>query len=140
MGLLDRERANLRRRRRSSANLIDLTPLIDITFQLLIFFLLTATFQESSSIDVDLARAKNQQKAQKQQAVVVSITKEGGFEIDGQLVEPAEMEARLCLDVRQGKDTLHVRADKDSKHEELVRAMDLAKTCGFEKLGILHQN
>jgi biopolymer transport protein ExbD len=33
-----------------------------------------------------------------------------------------------------------VRADKDSKHEELVKAMDLAKTCGFEKLGILHQN
>ena len=140
MGLLGRGHNNLRHRRRRSENLIDLTPLIDITFQLLIFFLLTATFQENSSIDVDLARAKNQQKAQKQEAVVVSITKDGKVEIDGQLVELSEMEARLCLSVRQGRDTLHVRADKDSKHEELVRAMDLAKTCGFEKLGILHQN
>lgn len=140
MGLLGRERANLRHRHRRTENLIDLTPVIDITFQLLIFFLLTATFQEDSSIDVDLARAKNQQKAQKQEAVVVSINKDGAFEIAGQVVEPAEMEARLCLEVRQGKDTLHVRADKDSKHEELVKAMDLAKTCGFDKLGILHQN
>ncbi|MFV8752489.1 ExbD/TolR family protein [Nannocystaceae bacterium ST9] len=138
--MLGRERNNLRHRRRRTENLIDLTPVIDITFQLLIFFLLTATFQEDSSIDVDLARAKNQQKAQKQEAVVVSITKDGGFEVGGQMVEPSEMEARLCLEVRQGKDTLHVRADKDSKHEELVRAMDLAKACGFEKLGILHQN
>jgi biopolymer transport protein ExbD len=140
VGLLGRERNNLRHRRRRSENLIDLTPVIDITFQLLIFFLLTATFQEDSSIDVDLARAKNQQKAQKQEAVVVSITKDGAFEIGGQVVEASEMEARLCLEVRQGKDTLHVRADKDSKHEELVRAMDLAKACGFGKLGILHQN
>ena len=36
--------------------------------------------------------------------------------------------------------TLHVRADRESKHEELVQAMDLAKACGFQKLGILHQN
>ncbi len=138
--MLGRERANLRHRRRRSENLIDLTPVIDITFQLLIFFLLTATFQENSSIDVDLARAKNQQKAQKQEAIVVSITADGKFEIDGTVIESAEMEARLCNAVRQGRDTLHVRADKQSKHEELVQAMDVAKTCGFEKLGILHQN
>jgi biopolymer transport protein ExbD len=138
--MLGRERANLRHRRRRSENLIDLTPVIDITFQLLIFFLLTATFQENSSIDVDLARAKNQQKAQKQEAIVVSITKDGAFEIDGTVIESSEMEARLCNSVRQGRDTLHVRADKQSRHEELVQAMDIAKTCGFEKLGILHQN
>ena len=88
----------------------------------------------------DLARAKNQQKAQKQEAIVVSITADGKFEIDGTVIESAEMEARLCNAVRQGRDTLHVRADKQSKHEELVQAMDVAKTCGFEKLGILHQN
>jgi biopolymer transport protein ExbD len=141
MSLRDRDSGHLRhRRRRNQGSLVDLTPLIDIVFQLLIFFLLTATFQESSSLDVDLARAKNQQKAQKQEAVVVSISSRGAFEVDKILVDPGALESYLCAQSKTGKGTLHIRADKDSKHEDLVFAMDLAKTCGFESLGILHQN
>ena len=49
----------IRHRRRRAGAAIELTPLIDITFQLLIFFLLTATFQDDSSLDVELERAKN---------------------------------------------------------------------------------
>ena len=142
MSIASREAGHLRHRRRRNRNttLVDLTPLIDIVFQLLIFFLLTATFQENSSLDVDLARAKNQQKAQKAEAVVVSISERGAFEVDGILVDPGALESYLCAQSKGGKTTLHIRADKASKHEDLVSAMDLAKTCGFESLGILHQN
>jgi biopolymer transport protein ExbD len=140
MSLRDRDTGHLRHRRRNQGSLVDLTPLIDIVFQLLIFFLLTATFQESSSLDVDLARAKNQEKAKKQEAVVVSINSRGAFEVDQILVDPGALESYLCDQRKAGKSTLHIRADKDSKHEDLVQAMDLAKSCGFESLGILHQN
>jgi biopolymer transport protein ExbD len=128
------------RRRRSEGALLDLTPLLDVVFQLLMFFLLTATFQESSSLDVDLARAKNQQKAAKAEAVVLSINALGAFEVDQILVDPGALESYLCAQAGTGKSTLHIRADRESKHEDLVYAMDLAKTCGFESLGILHQN
>ena len=132
---------HLRHRRRGNAGaIVELTPLIDIVFQLLIFFLLTATFQEDSSLDVDLARAKNQEKSQRAEAVVVSISEGGTFEVDQILVDPGALESYLCGQSSGGKRTLHIRADKDSRHEDLVRAMDLAKTCGFESLGILHQN
>ena len=47
---------------------------------------------------------------------------------------------RLSTEAKTGKATLHIRADKNSQHEDLVKAMDLAKTCGFDSLGILHQN
>lgn len=141
MSIASREAGHLRhRRRRNQGVLLDLTPLLDVVFQLLMFFLLTATFQESSSLDVDLARAKNQQKAAKAEAVVVSISALGAFEVDKILVDPGAMESYLCAQARSGKTTLHIRADRDSKHEDLVYAMDLAKTCGFESLGILHQN
>ncbi|PRP97479.1 biopolymer transport protein ExbD [Enhygromyxa salina] len=141
MSIASREAGHLRhRRRRNQGTVVDLTPLIDIVFQLLIFFLLTATFQESSSLDVELARAKNQEKAQKAEAVVVSISANGTFEVDQILVDPGALESYLCAQTKNGKGTLHIRADKDSKHEDLVFAMDLAKTCGFESLGILHQN
>ena len=141
MSSSSRQGGHLRHRRRANqGTLVDLTPLIDIVFQLLIFFLLTATFQEDSSLDVDLARAKNQEKTQRAEAVVVSISQGGTFEVDKILVDPGALESYLCDQARGGRQTLHIRADKDSRHEDLVRAMDLAKTCGFDSLGILHQN
>jgi biopolymer transport protein ExbD len=141
VSIASREAGHLRHRRRNrQGSIVDLTPLIDVVFQLLIFFLLTATFQESSSLDVELARAKNQQRAAKAQAVVVSISARGAFEVDKILVDPGALENYLCSQAKGGKSTLHIRADRDSKHEDLVYAMDLAKTCGFESLGILHQN
>jgi biopolymer transport protein ExbD len=127
-----------RRLRRARGAMVELTPLIDVTFQLLIFFLLTATFQDQSSLDVELARAKNQEKTAEQKAVTVSIGSAGEFEVDHKLVDERELELRLCKEADLGKGTLHIRADKDSKHESLVFAMDLAKRCGFRHLGILH--
>ena len=141
MSLQGRDGGHLRhRRRRNAGAIVELTPLIDITFQLLIFFLLTATFQESSSLDVDLARAKNQQKSKKSEAVVLSISERGAFEVDKILVDPGALESYLCAQAEEGKQSLHIRADKNSRHEDLVFAMDLAKACGFASLGILHQN
>ena len=129
------------RRRRDSGAAVELTPLIDIVFQLLIFFLLTATFQDKSSLDVKLAEANNQEKSTDQGAVVVSISSDGRLEIDKTVVEDqAELELRLCKERKGGRETMHVRADRDSKHEALVKTMDLAKKCGFKKMGILHTN
>ena len=117
-----------------------MTPLIDVTFQLLIFFLLTATFRDFSSLDVELAEAKNKEKSQENKAVVVSIDTNGRIEIDQQVVDVRELELRLCKAKQEGKSTVHIRADKQSKHENLVGAMDMAKRCGFRNMGILHSS
>ena len=126
-----------RRRRRAEAT-IEMTPLSDITFQLLIFFLLTATFQDFSSLDVELAQAKNAEKKQQKQSVLVSIDEQGQVEIDQVLVDERELELRLCKAHEEGRVAVNIRADRSSKHESLVNAMDVAKRCGFEALGILH--
>ena len=129
------------RRRKRGAVTVELTSLIDIVFQLLIFFLLTATFQDQSSLEVNLTRAKNQEKASQDKAVVVSIDEQGQFEIDFEkVVDERELELRLCKEFESGRTTLHIRADRDSRHEVLVHTMDIAKACKFKKLGILHQN
>lgn len=128
------------RRLRERGAVVELTPLIDIVFQLLIFFLLTATFKDQSSLDVELARAKSQERSEQAQNVVVSIGKDGRYEIDGAVVEARELEMRLCKHAQQGDTSLHIRADRASQHEALVEVMDQAKTCGMTKMGILHQN
>ena len=109
MSIASRGSGHLRHRRRNQSTVVDLTPLIDIVFQLLIFFLLTATFQESSSLDVDLARAKNQQKAAKSEAVIVSLNARGAFEVDQILVDPGALESYLCEQSNNGTRTLAMK-------------------------------
>ncbi|MBL4683477.1 MAG: biopolymer transporter ExbD, partial [Nannocystaceae bacterium] len=76
-----------RRKSRGQGAVIDLTPLIDIVFQLLIFFLLTATFQTSPSFKVNLPKAENRESSQDPKAVVVSLSHEGNMEIEGKPVD-----------------------------------------------------
>ncbi len=128
------------RRRRQGGALVDLTPLIDVTFQLLIFFLLTATFRDFSSLNVDLAEAKNKQPSSEQSAVTLSIDAEGKMEIDGKIVDGRELEMRLCAEHEAGKVSLRIRADKNSRHQPLVDSMAAGKACGYTSLGILHTN
>jgi len=126
------------RRGRGQAN-IDLTPLIDVVFQLLIFFLLTATFQNNPSFKVKLPKAKNQDVTREPKAVVVNIGSSGEIEIEGKRVDDRELELRLCAAAQEDTSTgVNIRADESTPHQFVVKVMDVAKVCGLEKLGILH--
>ena len=118
--------------------MIELTPLIDIVFQLLIFFLLTATFQNNPSFRVKLPKAKNQQITQEPKAVVVTISSAGVMEVDGKRVDLRELQMRLCSTAEADPTTvLNIRADAATEHQHLVNVMDTAKACKLEKMGIL---
>jgi len=132
-----RARGLASRRRRREA-LVDLTPLIDIVFQLLIFFLLTATFQETPSFKVKLPKAKNTDVTKEPKAVIVTLTSEGTYEVDGKTVDARELEMRLCLAAQQDSTGISIKADEATPHKYVVEVMGLAKTCGLEKLNILH--
>lgn len=119
---------------------IDLTPLIDVTFQLLIFFMLTATFNNDAAFKVKLPKATSNEPAVEQKAVVVEISEDGRFEVDKKVVDEAELKTRLCMAAKEAQvSTVNIKADQNTKHEKVVQTMDIAKTCGIEKLGILHR-
>jgi biopolymer transport protein ExbD len=133
-------RGGLRHQRRGVGAVVDLTPLIDITFQLLIFFLLTATVQQANpSFKVKLPKAKNQDVSQDTKALVVHINAEGEYQVDGNVVDPRELEMRMCTAAQAGNSAgVNIKADEATSHKYVVKVMDLAKVCGLEKLGILH--
>ncbi|MEM6295812.1 MAG: biopolymer transporter ExbD [Myxococcota bacterium] len=128
--------ARAHRRRRET--LVDLTPLIDIVFQLLIFFLLTATFQDTPSFKVKLPKAKNTDVSQESKAFVVTLGAEGTYEVDGKVVDARELEMRLCVAAQGESSGVSIKADESTPHKYVVEVMGLAKTCGLEKLNILH--
>ncbi len=127
-----------RSHRRRRETLVDLTPLIDIVFQLLIFFLLTATFQETPSFKVKLPKAKNTDVNKEAKAVVVTLGSDGTYGIDGKVVDAAELELRLCAAAQGESNGVSIKADADTPHRYVVEVMGFAKSCGLEKLNILH--
>jgi len=129
----------LRARRRDQSSGVDLTPLIDIVFQLLIFFLLTATFQNNPAFNVKLPKAKNRDVSQEPKAVVVTLSSGGELEVDGNQVDARELELRLCAAAKADATTgVNIKADQATQHQFVVQVMDIAKTCGLERLAILH--
>ena len=119
---------------------VDLTPLIDVTFQLLIFFLLTATFNTDAAFKVKLPKASASEPATESKSIVVEISEDGRFEIDRKIVDESELQTRLCMAAKESQiSTVNIKADQNTKHEKVVQAMDVAKACGIEKLGILHR-
>jgi biopolymer transport protein ExbD len=119
---------------------VDLTPLIDVTFQLLIFFLLTATFNTDAAFKVKLPKASASEPATETKSIVVEISEDGRFEIDRKVVDGEELQTRLCMAAKESQiTTVNIKADQNTKHEKVVQAMDVAKACGIEKLGILHR-
>lgn len=128
-------------RKRPGGALVDLTPLIDVTFQLLIFFLLTATFNTDAAFKVKLPKASSNEPATESKALVVEISEDGRFELDRVIVDDRELQMRLCNAAKERQvSTVNIKADEKTRHEKVVQAMDVAKTCGIEKLGILHRH
>lgn len=119
---------------------LELTPLIDMVFLLLIFFMVTTTFSTSAGIEVDLPRAKSREITHAQEDVVIAITKDGRTLYRGEVVSSEGLKEILSVIVSRDKNTLIiVQADSEVNHGRVVEVMDMAKTLGLSKLAIATQ-
>jgi biopolymer transport protein ExbD len=132
---------NLRPDRSDERVDINLTPLIDVVFLLLIFFMVSTTFDRHAKLKVELpeASAKMQQQ-QQDEPVVLSIDAKGNYFInDRQLVNTTLDTLKIALQqtVADKKDvSLVLRADANTPHQSVVRAMDAASQLGLTRLSI----
>ncbi|MGD8581421.1 MAG: biopolymer transporter ExbD [Gammaproteobacteria bacterium] len=132
---------NLRPDRSDERVDINLTPLIDVVFLLLIFFMVSTTFDRHTKLKVELpeASAKMQQQPQ-EEPVVLAIDAKGNYFIDDrQLVNTKLDTLKIALQktVADRKDvSLVLRADARTPHQAVVRAMDAASQLGLTRLSI----
>ncbi len=116
---------------------INLTSVIDVVLNLIIFFVLSTTFVHPSGLKVELPRSAVEETVKPGEEVVVVVTKENEILMDGQ---PYTAETLLDkLTAIKGADsgkTITVQADEESTHGAVVSVMDAAKRAGFEKLSI----
>ncbi|MET4160550.1 biopolymer transport protein ExbD [Marinobacterium sp. MBR-111] len=131
------------RQRREEIN-INLTPLIDVVFLLLIFFMISTTFTREAHLTISLPEASAEGEAQQQTGSIdVVVGAEGQYTINGEsLVSSDALTLRRALLKLAGEARdvpFIITADAQAAHQSVVTVMDVAGKLGFSKLSITTQ-
>jgi len=125
------------KRRLAEPPRVDLTPMIDVVFLLLIFFMISTTFIEKPGLKIDLPDSSAQQLKQDDKEVQLYLTADGSIYFERQQITYAQLSQKLTsFGGLTEKMTFMLMADKDALHGKVIQLMDLAKTAGFGKLAI----
>ncbi len=115
---------------------LNLTPLIDVVFLLLIFFMVSTTFDKESRIKIELPQAATQDERDKQDMVLdITIDASGRFYVNQNEVINTELDTlmrAISKAVKERRDLpVIISADANSPHHAVIRAMDAASQLGF---------
>lgn len=128
------------RRQRREELTVNLTPLIDVVFLLLIFFMVSTTFTRETRLAVDLPEATGVPAEKSPRQIEILVDEGGNYRVNGQgLVDNRLRTLQAAIyEYSEGDTTLPllISADADASHQAVVRAMDAAGQMGFARLGI----
>jgi biopolymer transport protein ExbD len=115
---------------------INVTPMLDVVFIMLIFFIVTASFVKESGIDIsrpDAATAERKERGN----ILVAITESGQIWIDRRQVDVRAVRANIeRLHAENPQGAVVIQADTNSKNGLLVRVMDAARLAGVTNVSI----
>lgn len=122
------------RRRRPAINIV---PLIDVMFFLVLFFVVFTTFRtDPTGIRVDLPRASTG-AVHEQSELRITVTQQGAMFINGQAATAAQVRAQVQEAVTRRPDTLIiVSADRRASYDSVVKAMDAARQGGGFRIAL----
>ena len=117
-------------------NEINLTPMLDVVFIMLIFFIVTATFIKEAGIQVDRPEAVTADP-QEDAAILIAISASDEIWIDRQERDPRAVRGIIeRLHAENPKGSIVIQADEGSTHEMLVVVMEAAKQAGVTNVAI----
>ncbi|CAM2005158.1 ExbD/TolR family protein [Acanthopleuribacter pedis] len=123
-----------RRDRKKQSILVDLSPLIDVVFLLLIFFMVSTRFRDDHGLDLNLPQSESRQASQEQSLTIV-VGADSSIRVDGETVARDQLEPTLKakLESREKKMVV-MRIDQSVAHGTVVEVMDAAKKAGASGL------
>lgn len=128
-----------KRQERSRLN-VDITPLIDVVFLLLIFFMVSTTFTDKTELTIDLPEAKGQLQMQASDAIEVVINQAGEYSVNGQrLINDDFNTLKSAISQVANHDlkkAFLITADANTSHQSVVKVMDAAGQLGLTNLSI----
>ena len=128
-----------RRHLKITSGKLDMTPLIDIVFLLMMYFMLTSTFIMQPGIKINLPSALSTESMEKKQ-VIVSLTVDGSIFYEEKNITIEALKSILETESRRNPEImLIIKGDYDVVHGKVVEVMDLAKVSGVSCLAIATQ-
>lgn len=130
---------NFRHRDRDEPE-INLIPFIDILLVVLIFLVLTTTYQRFKELQITLPAANAEAPQPKPQEIVVAVAHDGRYAINGQVLEVASVEAlvRLLREAASASGTTQpvvvINADAAATHQSVINVMDAARRSGLGQI------
>lgn len=130
---------NFKRQNREMVE-VNLTPLIDVVFMLLIFFMVSTTFTKENHLSIDLPEASAEQQPVATNRLEIIITATGSYSINDKSLINNQLDTlkRGLVKAANGEKGLPITitADANTPHQAVVRAMDAAGQTGFVNLSI----
>ncbi|SRR5690554_109339 len=119
---------------------LDMTPMLDIVFIMLIFFIVTTSFVKEAGIDVNRPEA-SQATTKPSANIFIAIRENGEVWMDRRQVDVERVAANLeRLLAEQPTDMVVIQADKDARHGVVVKVMDQIKEAGIAQISIAAEN
>ena len=117
---------------------IDLTPMLDVVFIMLIFFIVTASFVKAAGFDVNRPPQSQQPpKDNEVKNILVSVAADGQLFINRRPVDAGALTANIKrLHAENPKGAVVIQAEDDSKNERLITVMDAARKAGVYNVSI----
>ena len=118
---------------------IDMTPMLDVVFILLIFFIVTASFVKEAGIDVNRPEAATAVKKERAN-ILVAISDKGDIWINKRKVDVRTVQANIeRLKAENPQGTVVIQADKKATTDTLIKVMDSARAAGVFDVSIAAQ-
>ncbi len=130
----------LRRGQRREDPEINITPLIDVVFLLLIFFMVTTTFREQAGLEITLPEAESKPPEAAGEQLEIGVSAEGELFVGGEPVVNRKLDTLVRALEEAGApeavEGIVVRADAEAPHQAVVRALDGAGRVGAEQVSV----
>jgi biopolymer transport protein ExbD len=132
-----------RRRGRHEAT-VELTPLIDVVFLLLIFFMVSTTFIRETQLKINLPEASGELQEVEKGTIEITVDGRGEYSINDRLLVNSDKRTLVralqeMLDEGRDSERVIITADANAAHQFVVRAMDAAGSVGLTRISITTQ-
>ncbi len=126
---------------------VELTPLIDVVFLLLIFFMVSTSFVQNEALNVDLPQANGDAQSSQDLYINVIVQEDGRYEIDGNLVADESLAGlvntlRSIVEKNAAQNNslpVIISADALATHQSVVRIMDACAQAGLSHISLATQ-
>ncbi len=116
---------------------LDITPIVDTVFNLLIFFALSLNFIVTPGIKVNLPESITEEIIRERDELIIVMNKDNTIFVDGRSISTENLALLLTKAAQKSRETLVIiQADQDVSHGSVVSMMDLAKKAGLKRLAI----